>query len=156
MIKLKLLLIFSSIIAFSCHSTKTKELVVNFTQFSETVQDTFYINVQLPNEYYQNPDKRYPTVFLLYGNFYFPMMSSITSQYETAGLLDPVILVGIGYKSFTFMDSLRVRDYLYPKALPSDEMNAMGGGQLFSDYLTKGLLPKIDSDTGRKRITGLY
>lgn len=55
------------------------------------------------------------------------------------------ILVGVGYKSFKSMDSLRTRDYLYPKALPSDEMNVIGGGQNFLNYLTKELLPKIDS-----------
>ena len=66
----------------------------------------------------------YPTVFLLDGNFYFPMMASTFRQYEIAGLLEPTIVVGIGYKSFTEMDSLRVRDYLYPAALPSDEIKA--------------------------------
>ena len=43
------------------------------------------------------------------------------------------------------MDSVRVRDYLYPKSLPSDEMEAVGGGKNFHQYLTEELLPKIDS-----------
>ena len=127
-------------------NTKEKtESIIKFTQFSESVKDTFYINVQLPIEYFENPDKKYPTVVLVDGNFFFPMMASINNQYETAALLEPTILVGVGYKSFKSMDSLRVRDYLYPKALPSDEMNAIGGGQNFYNYLTKELLPKIDS-----------
>ena len=107
--------------------------------------DTFYISVQLPAEYFKSPDKKFRTAVLVDGNFYFPMMASIVSQYETAGLLEPIILVGVGYKSFKSMDSLRVRDYLYPKALASDEMDAVGGGQNFYTFLTKELLPEIDS-----------
>ena len=145
-----LLLTFSTVFACSSEGDKTnnvqsEESILSFAQFSETIKDTFYINVQLPKAYYENPDKRYPAVFLLDGNFYFPMMASIFSQYEIAGLLEPAIVVGIGYKSFAEMDSLRIRDYLYPAALPSDEINATGGGHLFYDYLINELLPKIDA-----------
>jgi len=129
-----------------------EESIVTFTQFSDIVKDTFFINVQLPEGYSEDPENsdnpenpdRYPTVFLLDGNFYFPMMASTFRQYEIAGLLEPTIVVGIGYNSFTEMDSLRVRDYLYPGALASDEINAAGGGQLFYDFLINELLPKID------------
>lgn len=43
------------------------------------------------------------------------------------------------------MDSLRVRDYLYPAALPSDEMAAPGGGEKFRQFISEELLPEIDS-----------
>ena len=122
-----------------------EESIVTFTQFSAIVKDTFFINIQLPKGYSENPDKNYSTVFLLDANFYFPMMASTFRQYEIAGILEPTIVVGIGYKSFTEMDSLRVRDYLYPAALPSDEINAAGGGQLFYDFLINELLPEIDT-----------
>ena len=79
-------------------------------------------------------------------NFYYPMLAPVLHQYEKGGLLPPLILVGIGYKSFKAMNSLRVRDYLYPEAIPSDEMKAPGGGQRFYQFITKGLLPKIDSN----------
>jgi predicted alpha/beta superfamily hydrolase len=74
------------------------------------------------------------------------MVSAIVHQYETAKLLEPAIVVAIGYRTFDQMDSLRVRDFLFPKALPSDEMNASGGGENFFNYVTKELLPKIDAD----------
>ena len=44
------------------------------------------------------------------------------------------------------MDSLRVRDYLYPKSIPSDEMDAIGGGQNFKKYIISELIPKIDKE----------
>lgn len=134
----------------SCSSTDDKKEAFKFqrqfSQYSELVKDTFYIDVQLPKEYNTNPLKKYPTVLVVDGNFFFPMISSVAHQYETAGLLEPVIVVAVGYKTFGLMDSLRVRDYLFPKAMPSDEINASGGGQNFYDYITKELLPKIDSD----------
>lgn len=119
---------------------------LHFTQYSESVKDTFYIDIQLPKEYKENPDKKYPTLVFVDGNFYFPVMAPILHQYENTGLLEPFIVVGVGYKSMKTMDSLRVRDYLFPKALPSDELKADGGGQNFYNYITQELLPKIDSE----------
>jgi predicted alpha/beta superfamily hydrolase len=125
---------------------KDNELKFRFTQYSESVKDTFYIDVQLPNQYFEKPDKKYPTLIFVDGNFYFPMMAPIISQYEFTGLLDPAIVVAIGYKSFPMMDSLRIRDYMFPKALPSDEIKTDGGGQKFYYFITKELLPKIDKE----------
>lgn len=140
--------IWTIILLTACSTTENKKDNdgLHFTHYSESVKDTFYIDIQLPKEYEANPDKKYPTLVFVDGNFYFPMMSAIIQQYENTGLLEPFIVVGVGYKSFKTMDSLRIRDYLFPKALPSDELNANGGGQDFYDYLTKELLPKIDSD----------
>jgi predicted alpha/beta superfamily hydrolase len=137
------------IFLLSCSSKDIKKnngLSATFVQYSEFVKDTFYIDIQLPTEYFTKPEKKYPAVILLDGNFYFPMFSSIVHQYEAAGLLKPVVLISVGYKSFKTMDSLRTRDYLYPKALPSDELGAIGGGQRFKEYITKELLPKIDAE----------
>lgn len=146
---LKTLILLSIIFFCSCAPQSKKEdnrqTQIKFKQYSESVKDTFYIDIQLPASYFTNPDKKYPTAYLVDGNFYFPMMSAITKQYQFAGLMKSVILVGIGYKSFQMMDSLRVRDYLYPKALPSDEVVTDGGGQKFFDFITKELIPKIDA-----------
>ena len=128
------------------HRDDRNDLQIKFTQYSGLVKDTFHIQMQVPKDYHSNPDKKYPVVILLDGNFYFPIMSSIVEQYEMASLLPPVILVGVGYKSFKIMDSLRVRDYLFPKALPSDELESDGGGLNFYNYLTQELLPMIDGD----------
>src|SRR5262245_21100402 len=101
------LLIIISQIACSSSNNKKEEFNLHqqFIQYSEFVKDTFYVDIQLPLEYKTNPDKKYPTVLLIDGNFFFPMMSPIAHQYETAELLKPAILVGVGYKSFKVMDS---------------------------------------------------
>src|SRR5688572_10279841 len=147
--ELKILPLLLYIVLSACSSehnaAKKNKSLAKFEQVSKSVGDTFYIDVQLPEAYFDNPKKKYPTLVLIDGNFYFPMMAAVASQYEIAGLLEPSILVGVGYKSFKYMDSVRVRDYLYPKSLPSDEMEADGGGKNFHQYLTEELLPKIDS-----------
>ncbi|WP_370729304.1 alpha/beta hydrolase [Fibrella arboris] len=117
----------------------------SFALFSAAVNDSFYIQTQVPIEYTDSTAKRYPVVVLLDANFHFPMLAATIRQYEQGGLLPPLILVGIGYKSFQDMDSLRPRDYLYPAALPSDELTASGGGNHFRQFIVNTLLPTIDS-----------
>lgn len=128
-----------------------------FRMYSEHVRDSFYISVQLPLEYGEHPHKKYPTLVLTDGNFFYPMLAPILHQYEKGGLLPPLILVSIGYRSFEAMDSLRVRDYMYPEAIASDEMEAVGGGKHFFEFITQELLPKVDSSyrtTGQRTLLG--
>ncbi|MHC8949814.1 alpha/beta hydrolase [Sphingobacterium hungaricum] len=124
---------------------KDSELQIDYALYSPSVKDSFYISLQLPLEYASASDKDYPVVYLTDGNFFGPMLGPILHQYEKGGLLPPLILASIHYKSFEAMDSLRVRDYLYPASIPSDEMRAVGGGQRFYQFITDELIPKIDS-----------
>jgi uncharacterized protein len=146
----KLLAISSLLFSFGCHSTKQPKPPVaqendRFTLFSTAVNDSFYIQTQMPIEYKDSTAKRYPVVVVLDANFHFPMLAASVRQYEKGGLLPPLILVGVGYKSFEAMDSLRTRDYLYPAALPSDELTTIGGGERFRQFIISELLPSIDS-----------
>lgn len=122
------------------------DLNSEYGMYSKNVRDSFYISVQLPLEYQDLPKKRYPVVVLTDGNFYSPMLAPILHQYEKGGLLPPLILVSVGYKSFSLMDSLRVRDYMFPASIPSDEMKAIGGGRDFYHFITEELLPQIDTN----------
>ena len=130
---------------------KQSKYVTSFAQYSQRVKDTFHISVQIPLEYDEREERRYPTIVLLDGNFYFPMMSAVLHQYETAGLLPPMILISVGYDSFKMMDSLRSRDYLYPNALPSDELPAVGDGENFRAYIVEELLPRVDENYRTRR-----
>lgn len=109
------------------HEDKPLVSIHRFTAYSNTIKDTFHISVQIPLDYQKNISKHYGVIVLTDANFYFPMLAPILHQYEKGGLLPPLILVGVGYKSLNLMDSLRVRDYLYPKSIPSDEIKAPGG-----------------------------
>jgi len=139
------LLLFNSCITEDDQHTHNQAQDIVFDIYSKNVRDSFEIAVQLPLEYKENSHKKYPTIVLTDANFFYPMLAPILHQYERGGLLPPLILVGINYNSFEAMDSLRVRDYLYPEALPSDEMEAIGGGKSFFQFITEELIPKIDS-----------
>lgn len=149
-LKINLFFLWAMLATPACKEVNKKNLTTSnvktdFIIFSKIVRDSFYISVQLPLEYQKQPKKRYPVVVVTDANFFYPMLAPVLHQYEKGGLLLPLILVGIGYKSFKLMDSLRVRDYMYPKATTSDEMKAVGGGERFYQFITTELLPKIDT-----------
>lgn len=146
-----LILLVSATIILCSYSHKndkvfnSKEVNNKWTIYSNAVEDSFVISVQLPEGYNKDSNANYPTVYLLDANFYFPMVASIVKEYEKVGFLPPIILVGIGYKTLELMQSLRVRDDLYPAALPSDEVHAIGGGLKFYDFITTQLISYVDS-----------
>ena len=131
----------------SMHTKPVSSAVLTdkFVTYSAHVKDTFYISVQLPLAYSKNSKQHFGVIYLTDANFYFPMLGPILHQYEKGGLLPPLILVGISYKSMESMNALRVRDYLYPEEIPSDEMKAPGGGLNYYHFITRELLPKIDN-----------
>ena len=56
------------------------DLSKHLDQYSQSVKDTFYIEIQLPSNYFEDTQRRYPVVIVLDGNFYFPMMSRLWSN----------------------------------------------------------------------------
>lgn len=126
--------------------------------FATSVGDTFTVSMQLPKDYHLNTHQRYPLVLLVDGDFYFPSMAPLMKQHEMTGLLPPMILIGIGYGDFQKMDSLRIRDFLYPEPLESDEITAQGGGLNFYKFITTELLPQLETelrvDTSQRTLMG--
>lgn len=112
--------------------------------YCKAINDTFSVFVSLPNEYDKNKNAHYPVVYVVDANLYFPVLKSIQKEYSKVGLLRPAILVGIGYKDFETMDSLRDRDFTYPKAKPEYEMSASGNGQKFLSFMNNQVVPDID------------
>ncbi len=66
--------------------------------------------------------------------------------------------MGIGYENAYVMDSLRDRDYTFPKALPSDSFMCSGGGALFYEFIKTKVKPYINhtyrTDTASQTIMG--
>jgi len=133
-------------------------LFVHEQLYSKTVADTFSIAISLPEGYDPNGKEKYPVVYLLDANLYFDIAATSYKKYAEIGLTKPVILVGIGYKGLAEMDSLRSRDYTYPKALPEYEMAVSGGANRFLSFLDTELLPHIDqnykTDTNKRILMG--
>jgi uncharacterized protein len=126
--------------------------------YSKEVKDSFSIFVNLPNDYDPQKEERYPVVYLLDANLYFDIMAVTINKYAEVGLAPDIILVGIGYKDFPAMDSLRNRDDTYPVAIPEYEMSVSGGADQFLSFIDKELIPHIDkvykTDTSKKVLMG--
>ncbi len=135
---------------------KTAENTQQFKLYSKSVADTFSISVSLPNDY--EPKKPYPVVYLLDANLYFDIIATTLHKYSEVGLTAPVILIGIGYKDFQTMDSLRNRDYTYPIAIPEYEMDVSGGADRFLAFIETELIPFMDEkfkpDTSNRILAG--
>lgn len=129
-----------------------------FCLYSKNVSDTFTISVNLPNDYKEQQSEKYPVVYLLDANLYFDIIAATLKKYSDVGLAPSVILVGIGYKDFQTMDSLRNRDDTYPTEIPEYEMSISGGADKFLAFITNELSPKIDKeynvDTTRRVLMG--
>jgi len=113
----------------------------SFTLYSKTIKDTFKIFICLP-KYYDKNKNTYPAVYILDANVAFEMISTLMKLISNGLDCKQAIYIGIGYKDFMVMDSLRGRDYSYPH---KDEIPGSGGGQLFTVFLRNELRPYIDS-----------
>jgi predicted alpha/beta superfamily hydrolase len=153
------------VFAVACHQgneTKPEAKVSkeprNMRVFSKEISDSFSISVNLPNDYNDNKKIQYPVVYILDANLYFDIVASVLTKYSDVGLAPSVILVGIGYKDFPAMDSLRTRDYTYPLAIPEYEMSVSGGADKFLSFISNELIPLIDkkykTDSSKRIVMG--
>lgn len=138
--------------AFGCTQSSKKDVrstgidQFNFKHqiYSSSIEDSFFVNIHLPDDYYQQ-DTTYPVVFVLDANLYFDIYRVLADKYSKVGLLPRVILIGVGYKDFYTMDSLRNRDYTCPVAIPEYEMTTSGGADKFISFLREQLTGMVDS-----------
>jgi uncharacterized protein len=124
--------------------------------YSKNVQDSFFISTSFPADY--DSSKKYPTVYVLDANLYFDICNVIMKKYSEVGLIPPAIVIGIGYKNFPAMDSLRNRDYTYPLAIPEYEMSTSGKADKFLSFITDELIPFVErkylADTSNRILFG--
>jgi len=111
--------------------------------FSDFVADTFRIFQSLPQGYSSDTERKYPLIIILDGNAFFESTVSELKFHSFIGFIPKSIVIGIGYKDFMTMDSLRSRDYTYPLANPEYEMALSGGAEKFKRFLDEELIPKL-------------
>ncbi len=113
--------------------------------YSSSVADSFKIFSSLPQNYLSDTTK-YPLVILLDGNAYFePVLAEFELGTLTQGYPSCVI-VGVGYKDFATLDSLRGRDYTFPVAAPKDSFAISGGGERFKQFVDAELIPQLSKE----------
>ena len=62
---------------------------------SEILRETRDLRVKLPDDYDQNPDRRYPVVIVLDGEWHLDHVAQTSSNLHWLGLGEPVIAVGV-------------------------------------------------------------
>jgi predicted alpha/beta superfamily hydrolase len=111
--------------------------------YSRSVSDSFKIFTSLPSEYNNDTISTYPLLMVLDANGYFESVVAELKMNTLTQGQPKSIVVGIGYKNFWAMDSLRNRDYTYPVAPPEDEFAVSGGGDKFAHFINDELLEMI-------------
>jgi predicted alpha/beta superfamily hydrolase len=110
---------------------------------SETLGHVLHIYVRVPESSAQNPDQRYPTVYLLDGGINFPLLSSYYHYLRLGEEVPELILVGISYGSDTFDGgNFRSSDF----TAPSEEREWWGKAPTFQSVLEHELLPMIEAE----------
>lgn len=121
--------------------------------YSESVKDSFTLFISLPKQYAKHPEQKYSVTYLLDANYFFTRVAKEINKKSAS-----TILVGIGYKDFPEMDSLRNRDYTFPIALPEDSFSISGGAVEFLSFVERTVIPYMDThyrtDTSNRTIMG--
>lgn len=126
------------------HSDVSLNYSTTVIHYSETIEDTFYIYVKLPKNYYDEQLKQYPAIFLLDGDISFPLAWSAVRylQYEEA--VPDLIIFGIGYGGLMHSNKTTKRSRDYTISFSDDAYNS-GGGEKFLKYIKSELMTLIDS-----------
>lgn len=126
-----------------------------FAFASEAVGRGFHVYVRLPEGHGDDPDARYPVVYLLDGDSLFPLLatSHLFLQYDE-GIPDAIV-VGIAYGSFDPAINSRGHDF---SAAAADAGPGQGGADAFLWFLESELLPEVErryqADPARRVLFG--
>ena len=109
---------------------------------SAIVGRPYDIQVQLPGNY-SDTTRYYPVIYVLDGQWDFPLVISLYGQQYFDGFIPASIVVGIAWGgAHPNYDSLRAGDLspTFNKQVPQS-----GNGEKFFSFITQELIPKIDS-----------
>lgn len=114
-----------------------------------------HIYVRLPEGYAENPDARYPVVYVLDGDSLFPLLAPTHLFLHYDEQLPEAVLVGIAYGDFDPAINKRHIDFSAPG---SDAGPDEAGAPAFLDFLRGELLPQAEDryrvDPSRRVLLG--
>ena len=122
---------------------------------SEALGHPLHIYVRVPESSAKEPQRRYPTVYLLDGGVNFPLLSSYYHYLRLGEEVPEMLIVGISYGSDRFEGgNYRASDF----TAPSEEREWWGRAPVFQAVLEKELMPRIEaeypSDAARRIVFG--
>lgn len=166
----KIFVLLIAVLIISCNSnidvklekkSKYDEIITKYTEikqiFSKEVNDTFLVYVRLPKFYSENPNKRYPVLYLLDGDISFNMATSIIRYLQFEKSVPDLIIIAPAYGTLLSdkETNYRERDYTISKV---EKFQNSGGGENYLSFLKNELIPIVDSyyRTSKKRILNGY
>lgn len=109
---------------------------------SKTLGHALHVYVRVPGGVVQNPDQKFPTVYLLDGGINFPLLSSYYHYLRIGEEVPEMILVGLSYGSDRFEGgNFRSSDF----TAPSQEREWWGKASTFQSVLEQELIPMIEA-----------
>lgn len=110
--------------------------------YSQILNESRKIYIQLPANYNPTKNKKYPVVFVLDGEIFLPTVSNVQSYYS-GGFTPEMVLVGISNNKHRLRD-LTTSTITTNYGMPFNEKN--GEAEKFSTFLEKELIPYIESN----------
>src|SRR5688572_15782442 len=110
----RLLLLFILALSFvHLHAQGTLGKVQTYDLTSKANGQRYELFVSVPPTYSQNDTTKYPVLYVLDGNFMFPVMNSYQYLLGEVGEVRDVIIVGLGYPTTSILGSttFRTPDY---------------------------------------------
>ncbi|KAB2839335.1 MAG: alpha/beta hydrolase [Melioribacteraceae bacterium] len=120
--------------------TYTWKNITTENVYSRFVQDSFKIDIKLPDSYYDS-SKVYSLLIVLDGDLLFPIAVGVTQYLEYGNHIPEMIILGIGYGAFEwFNGNNRNRDYT---AHQTEGRPYEGGASKFLSFIKEELIPVL-------------
>ena len=136
-------------------NTDVKELTSVFNN------QTYQLKISFPKSYFENPDKRFPVLYVLDAETNFGGVSYIVQRLIKDELIPEILVVGIAYNTdYKNFYRLRSRD-LTPVEdkqlrMGNNTVDPTGGAPQFSDFLEYELFPFITENYRVKEDRAIY
>lgn len=121
-----------------------KNAKVHKVHSSIVANQVYEIRVATPSDYESSPNKEYPIIVVLDGQWNFTLAADIAGKLAYDGMMPEAITVGITWGGEgDIPDLLRWRDFVRPEE-PFLPMS--GGAHLFLESLTQELIPYVENN----------
>lgn len=122
---------------FTLPNTATFELTAH------KLKRIYPVYVSLPRGYNSQDDKKYPVLVVNDGPYAFPVAASALSVPMSMGIIEEIIVVGIGFSKGDNMMHSRIRDYS-PSMDSNFKQFSPGQAPQYLDFIKEELLPFIE------------
>ena len=114
---------------------------------SELTGKRHQLSIALPPSFEKEPSRRYPVLFLLDGQWDFPLVAALSGGLRFDEALPELLIVGLSWAGESpNYDALRADDYLPTRAKGRDGVEKGGGAARFLSFLRQGIIPFVERE----------